>query len=127
MTVPALAHERYISVTTFKRDGTAVPTPVWCAGKDSSLLVVSEADSGKVKRIRHNPHVLVTPCSARGIPHGDPVDADASLLESTEEVEALLAAKYGWFWSAYNLAMAAARRIRRQPTPKSVTISITLR
>lgn len=28
---PALAHERFISVTTFKRDGTPVATPVWCA------------------------------------------------------------------------------------------------
>jgi len=44
-----LAKEPFINVTSFKRDGTAVATPVWCVGKNGSLLVFSEADSGKVK------------------------------------------------------------------------------
>jgi hypothetical protein len=34
-----------VSITTFKRDGTAVSTPVWVAGENGSLLVISEADS----------------------------------------------------------------------------------
>jgi uncharacterized protein len=123
----ALAQERFISVTTFKRNGTPVPTPVWCAGENGSLLVYSEADSGKVKRIRHDPHVLVAPCTARGKPLGPPVDGDAILVEDSKHVEALLATKYGWLWPAYNHLMAAARRVRRQPAPKAVAISITLR
>ncbi len=122
-----LAKERYISVTTFRRDGTPVATPVWCAGEEGFLFVFSEANSGKVKRIRRDPHVRVAPCSARGKPQGEAVDGDAAIVEETEKAEALLASKYGWLWLAYNLLMAAARRVRRKPTPRSVTIAITLR
>jgi uncharacterized protein len=123
----ALAKEPFINVTTFKRDGTAVPTPVWCAGRNGSLLVFTEADSGKVKRIRHDPHVTVAPCSFRGTPRGPAAEADATVVGGTEEVEALLARKYGWMWRGYGLLMAAVRRLRRQARPDSVTVKITLR
>lgn len=122
-----LAREPFINVTTFKRDGTAVATPVWCAGKNGSLLVFSEADSGKVKRIRHDPHVTVAPCSFRGKPRGPAIEADATVADDSEEVEALLMRKYGWMWRGYILLMAAVRRLRRQARPDSVTIKITLR
>ncbi len=122
-----LAKEPFINVTTFKRDGTAVATPVWCVGKNGSLLVFSEADSGKVKRIRHDPHVCVAPCSFRGTPRGPAVQADATVLDDTEEVEALLTGKYGWTWRGYNLLMAAVRRLGRRARPDCVTITITLR
>lgn len=118
-----VAEERYINITSFKRDGT----PVWCAQENGSLLVFSEAGSGKVKRIRHDQHVRITPCNARGKPRGKAVEADAVILEDTEKVRMLLAKKYGWLWPAYNLLMAFARRLRRQPAPKVVTIEITPR
>jgi PPOX class probable F420-dependent enzyme len=127
MNTQSLAKERYISITTFRRDGTPVSTPVWCAGDNGSLLVFSEADSGKVKRIRHNRHVRVAPCNARGKPYSEAVDGDATIVEETEKVEALLASKYGWLWPAYNLFMAVARCIRRKQAPRAVTIGITLR
>ena len=41
----ALATEPFVSITTFKRDGTPVSVPVWCAADNGSLLVFSEADS----------------------------------------------------------------------------------
>jgi len=122
-----LAKEPFIVITTFKRDGTAVATPVWCTGELGSLLVYTEADSGKVKRIRHDPHVTVAPCSFRGTPRGPAVDADATIVDDVEEVAALLTRKYGWMWRGYNLLMAAVRHIRRQAPPKSVTIRIALR
>lgn len=122
-----LAREPFISVTSFKRDGTAVATPVWCVAKNGSLLVFTEADSGKVKRIRHDPHVSVAPCSYRGKPRGPAVEADATVLDDTDEVEALLTGKYGWTWRGYNLAMAAVRRLRRKARPDSVTLKITVR
>ncbi len=122
-----LAKEPFISVTTFKRDGTAVATPVWCVGENGTLLVYTEANSGKVKRIRHNAHVTVAPCSARGEPRGPAVEADATVIAGSEEVAALLSRKYGWMWRGYNLGMAAVRWLRRQAQPDSVTIKITLR
>ena len=79
----ALAKEPFVSITTFRRDGTPVSVPVWCAADNGSLLVFSEADSWKVKRIRRDPHVRLAPCSARGTRRGPAVDADASLVEET--------------------------------------------
>ena len=92
----ALAKEPFVSITTFKRDGTPVSMPVWCAADNGTLLVFSEANSWKVKRIRRDAHVRVAPCSARGKPRGPAVDADASLVQETAKVEALLAKKYPW-------------------------------
>ena len=126
----ALAEEPFVSITTFKRDGTPVSVPVWCAAENRTLLVFSEADSWKVKRIRRDPHVRLAPCSARGTPRGPAVDADARLVAETTTVQALLARKYGWAWRGYRALMfftATVRRLRRQlPTPW-LTIKITLR
>ncbi|MGZ4204645.1 MAG: PPOX class F420-dependent oxidoreductase [Actinomycetota bacterium] len=130
MNMATLAKEPFVSVTTFKRDGTPVSTPVWCAAEDGTLLVFSEADSWKVKRIRRDRHVRIGPCSARGRPRGPAVDADASIVEGTEPVQTLLATKYGWAWHGYRLLMVltdVARRLRRQEPTKWVTIKITLR
>ena len=130
MDSPALAKEPFVSITTFRDDGTPVSVPVWCAADDGSLLVFTAADSWKVKRIRRDPHVRLAPCSARGTPRGPAVDADASLMVETTTVEALLARKYGWAWRGYRalmLSTALIRRLRRQlPTPW-LTIRITLR
>jgi PPOX class probable F420-dependent enzyme len=79
----ALATEPFVSITTFRRDGTPVSVPVWCAADHGALLVFSAADSWKVKRIRRDAHVRLAPCSTRGRPRGPAVDADASLVEET--------------------------------------------
>jgi PPOX class probable F420-dependent enzyme len=126
----ALATEPFVSITTFKRDGTPVSVPVWCAADNGTLLVFSEADSWKVKRIRRDSHVRLAPCSARGTPHGPAVDADASLVEETTTVQALLAQKYGWAWRGYRTLMsftATVQRLRRQLPTAWLTIRITLR
>jgi uncharacterized protein len=127
MTTSELANEEFVSITTFKRDGTPVSTPVWVAGENGNLVVISEADSWKVKRIRHDGHVCITPCSARGAVHGNPVDADATIDPDTAAAEKLLARKYGWKYGAFRRFSALARRLHRQPTPTGVTLRITPR
>jgi PPOX class probable F420-dependent enzyme len=127
MSTKELASEEFVSITTFKRDGTAVSTPVWVAGENGNLLVISEADSWKVKRIRRDGHVRIAPCGARGAVHGDPVDANATIDPDTVTVEKLLARKYGWKYRAYKRLGAIARKLRRQPTPTGVTLRITPR
>ena len=57
---------KYVSLTTFRRDGTPVSTPVWFVTEDGSLLVETDGDSYKVKRIRHNDNVTVASCNAMG-------------------------------------------------------------
>src|SRR2546429_7883539 len=57
---------RYVSLTTYRKDGTAVATPVWHVVDGGELFIVSEAGAGKVKRIRNKGDVVVTVCGLRG-------------------------------------------------------------
>ncbi len=84
-------------LTTFKKDGTALPTPVWVVRHGDELRVWSAPESGKVKRIRRSGKVQIAPCGMRGAPRGPSVDAVARLLPPSEADVVLdaLAQKYG--------------------------------
>src|SRR5256885_16760927 len=65
--VPAAIHDqKYISLTTFRKTGVGVATPVWFGEEDGKLYVMTRSDMGKTKRIRNNPQVKVAPCTIRG-------------------------------------------------------------
>src|SRR5215471_10203462 len=87
---------KYLSLTTFKRDGTAVATPVWFATEAGKILVVTDAESYKVRRIRHNPSVTVAECTASGRLCRPPVPARAQILTHHEapRTRKLMARKY---------------------------------
>jgi uncharacterized protein len=87
---------KYLALTSFKRDGTGVSTPVWFVLDDGQLLVMTASRSFKVKRIRRNPAVTVAPCTASGRLRGEPAPAHAQLLPTSElpRVEQLLNRKY---------------------------------
>jgi PPOX class probable F420-dependent enzyme len=87
---------KYLSLTSYKRDGTPVATPVWFATENGRLLVSTDAGSYKVKRIRRNPGVSIAACTATGRLRGEPVEARAELLPESEgpHVEQLMARKY---------------------------------
>ena len=55
MSPTPLDDAKYINLRTFKRDGGAVDTPVWCAPLDGKLVVFTLRESLKVKRIQRNP------------------------------------------------------------------------
>jgi PPOX class probable F420-dependent enzyme len=74
----ALPDAEYVSLTTFRRSGAAVATPVWAAPDGGTLVVWTRADSGKVKRLRHTARVLVAPCDVRGRLTGPAVEGVAS-------------------------------------------------
>ncbi|MEU8246018.1 PPOX class F420-dependent oxidoreductase [Nonomuraea sp. NPDC048916] len=92
-----LGSEQYVSVTTYRKDGTPVATPVWVAQDGDALVIWTAADSGKVKRIRNNPAVTVAPCDYRGRLKGEAEPGRAEVLdaERTERVRALFRRKYG--------------------------------
>jgi hypothetical protein len=92
-----LGDARYVLVTTYRKDGRAVPTPVWVVRDGDHLAIWTARNSGKVKRVRRHPEVLVGPCDVRGRPTGDPVPARATVLDAadTARVRAALARKYG--------------------------------
>jgi hypothetical protein len=57
---------KYLSLTTFKRDGTGMATPVWFVAEAGKILVITDADSHKVRRIHQNPAITVAQCTASG-------------------------------------------------------------
>lgn len=79
-----LGSARTVLLTTYRKDGTPVPTPVWVVRTGDELQVWTNPDSGKYKRIRRNPAVTVVPCSTRGVPRGEPVAATARLMDQAE-------------------------------------------
>ena len=87
---------KYLSLTTFRRDGTPVTTPVWFVADNGSLFVETDGDSYKVKRVRRNADVEVAVCTASGKLRGVKVAAHASILPESERtrVERLMARKY---------------------------------
>jgi uncharacterized protein len=87
---------KYLSLTTYRRDGSPVSTPVWFVEEDGRLFVVTGADSYKAKRLRRNPACMVAPCSARGVAKGDAIPARVEFLPEPEHgrVDHLMARKY---------------------------------
>ncbi|MFB8102757.1 MULTISPECIES: PPOX class F420-dependent oxidoreductase [Streptomyces] len=103
MTLQDFARSEYVSLTTYRKDGTPVATPVWAAAEGEVLYVWTRSDSWKVKRLRNNTDVVVTVCDVRGgIAEGAPsAEGTARLLDAdeTRQVRKLLTRKYTWkFW-----------------------------
>jgi hypothetical protein len=104
---------RYILLTTFKRDGTAVASPVWITGSAGTYTFTTGDRAWKTRRLRHDPTVQAQTCGMRGR-----IEPGASLYRGTGEVlttaeevraaEAALSAKYGW---QFRGIMAADRLI----------------
>lgn len=97
MTFADLGDARYIALETFRKNGQGVVTPVWVAGKNGKLYVITEADSWKVKRIRANSRVRLAPSDSRGNPTGDWLAGIATTLplEDDEEPRRMIERKYG--------------------------------
>jgi len=81
---PELQRQNYVSLTTFRKNGVAVNTPVWFAEQDGNIYVMTRNDSGKYKRIRNNPSVRVAPCNIRGKVTGPEFPGQARILASEE-------------------------------------------
>jgi uncharacterized protein len=126
MAVPhEIARSQYVSLTTFRRDGTPVATPVWHVVDGDELVVISEADAWKVKRIRNNDRVIVTVCDLRGRikPGAATAEGTARLLDDagTAAGRKLLARKY--LMSRIGNWFARMLRLRRPPV---IGIAVTL-
>lgn len=120
MSEPALDTVRYIRLTTFRRNGTAVHTPVWFAPVQGGWGVITETDAGKVKRIRAGSRVVIAPCDARGrVTDGAPEwTASARLVTGGEAVAVRRAVRrrYRVGYAAFSLlwiAQSAVERLRR--------------
>jgi uncharacterized protein len=109
-----LGSHDFVSLTTYRRSGVGVPTPVWIGRDGDALVVTTPAGSGKVKRIRANPRVEMRPCSRRGrVDEASvPVAGMAEIItdEATcARLTGILRAKYGL---QFRLVMAVERLLR---------------
>jgi hypothetical protein len=98
---PNLSGHSYMNLTTFRKSGVAVPTPVWFAVDDGKLHVVTDGNSGKVKRIRNNPRVLVEPCTSQGKTLGPSAQGTARIFSRQDGARSRLALD-----RKYKIAMA---------------------
>src|SRR5918994_6959571 len=60
------ARQRTVLLTTFRRDGTPVRTPVSIVVEGDRAFVRTWNTAGKANRIRSNPEVTIAPCTAGG-------------------------------------------------------------
>ncbi|MER6322059.1 PPOX class F420-dependent oxidoreductase [Streptomyces coelicoflavus] len=92
-----LGSGKYLLVTTYRKNGTPVATPVWVVRDGDALGVWTVADSWKVKRVRNRADVLVGPCDVRGRPKDDQVPGTAEICDpaTTARYRKLLVRKYG--------------------------------
>jgi len=116
-------NQNYINLETFRKNGEGVKTPVWFVQEGEILFVRTEADSGKVKRLRNNPKVRVAPCTATGELHGDWVDATAVMVDGdeTDKVNRLLNKKYGLFKLFFDVR---AKLLRLKGVPVTLRIEL---
>jgi len=105
---PEFEKQKYISLATFRKNGTAVYTPVWFAELSGKLYVKTRNDSGKYKRIRNNPRVQIAPSDMRGKITGPEFEATAHILPRDQSKQANDAIKRKYllarlpFWSSKN-------------------------
>ncbi len=114
--VPTLAGHRYLLLTTTKKDGTPVGTPVWFAPDGDALVASSEADAWKVKRLRREPNATVAPCDVRGRPLGEAVAVVGEVLapEAHRRADRALTHRYGAAYEAIGV-VSRLRRLGRAP------------
>ena len=109
------ARQRTILLTTLRRDGTPVKTPVSIAVDGDRAFIRSWDTAGKVKRIRNNPAVTITACTVRGRPTGPPIPARARIIADEESAHAgrLLAGKHPIL---HGLLVSVVHRLRGNTT-----------
>lgn len=114
-----LAGEPFVSLGTRRRNGELVRTPVWMAADGPDLVVTTEVSTGKVKRLRREPRVVLQPCSRTGTiaPDSPTVEAHGVVDESPSgaaSAQASLRRKYGLPFAAFLAVEAVVRRLQRR-------------
>jgi len=108
------ADEEYISLETFKRNGDGVKTPVWCAPLDDEIVIFTEAEAFKVKRLKRNAHICAAACNVSGSVRGEWQDGTGRIVTDPAEESrayAALLAKYGWKMKITNFFSTLTGRI----------------
>lgn len=118
----ALSDEKYIRVTTFKRDGSEVSTPTWVVAVEGGRLgFYTSSSSGKVKRLGNDPRVVVQPSDARGRARPGTVSVEGTAVVVTgaqrDEIYAKVAAKHGLMTKITRLLAKVGGVVKRKKQP----------
>jgi hypothetical protein len=104
MAIPKEIHgQKYICLTSFRKSGIGVGTPVWFAERDDKLYVKTRIDSGKSKRIRNSPSVRVSPCTVRGKIIGPEFAGKARILSREQSKAAHEAINRKYFFARLSI------------------------
>ncbi|MFS0793869.1 PPOX class F420-dependent oxidoreductase [Microbacterium sp. 1P10AE] len=114
-----IASSPFVSLSTYRRDGSAVATPVWIARDGDELIVTTERKTGKVKRLRNDDRVTLRPCSRMGTVAQDAITVQgrariASPSTEDDRANSALRRKYGWQFRAIIGFEALVRRVQRR-------------
>lgn len=103
-----LDKEKYLSLVTYRKSGEPVATAVWVARIGEELGVITEETAGKVKRIRNNPRVTLTPCDVKGkvLPNAVATEATARLVTGDEAVRVDRAIRRKYRLAYYVISMS---------------------
>ncbi|MFL6143807.1 MAG: PPOX class F420-dependent oxidoreductase [Labedaea sp.] len=114
-TLTRFTKQKTVLLTTFKRDGTGVGTPVSLVVEGDHAYFRTYDAAWKTKRLKNNPTVTVAPSTMRGRPTGEAVSARARLLDGAEARHAarLLAGKYRFL---HGILVPLAHRMRSYRT-----------
>ncbi len=108
----------FLNLESFRRNGESLKTPVWFTQAGEVIYVRTVADSGKVKRIRHNGSIHIVPCEANGSPTGEWVQAQA--VEVSDQGTADLVAQ----WLEEKYGMERVRQFAAATTAQGRTYTI---
>ena len=109
---------RYLALTTYRRDGRGVTTPVWAAPLNGRLYVVTAENAGKTRRVRATGRVRFAPCNANGRRIlGQWQEGTGRIVQDDvhrREALAALQRKYGWQFSLATLLSRLRGRERQR-------------
>jgi PPOX class probable F420-dependent enzyme len=118
----SLGDESFVSLTTFRKSGAAVSTPVWIARDGDALIVTTPTESGKVKRLRNNARVELTACSRMGKTADDarPVPGTASITGDSRSVDRLSAVFRKKYPLEYRVFMVIETIVAKRRKPRVI-------
>jgi PPOX class probable F420-dependent enzyme len=114
-----ITDEKYVALTTYRKNGDSSSTPVWIAGLgDGTIGFTTPIGSLKVKRIRNDDRVLLQPSDNRGRPkaHSNQVSGTAAVVEGADfdRIRAAIKTKYGWNVTAVSMFQKAAKLVGKE-------------
>ncbi|MDH3753653.1 MAG: PPOX class F420-dependent oxidoreductase [Acidimicrobiia bacterium] len=127
----ALADEKYMAFTTYRKDGTPKPGPVWPVDAGEGRVgFITSSQSWKVKRIANSNRVAVQPSDSRGRTKDEtsPRSGTAEVVEGADfdAIHAKVREKYGFQLTLINAFHSLQRLIGRGGHPQDRAVIVTL-